>query len=189
MVYVQRVMFNFTHLILLYLSLHLRILFLNLSLCFTCIASWTIVTLTGTWTYFRFLRESWTGKSLFGSSGNVCAHNFFHSSSSTFVKHIVLIQIANCSGDEDSVIPLLGSRTLVKELAEDLNFNTTVPYGAWFHKGQVCSQKICFALLNFEHSFFFSLVRFIWLLIWCCWKYTRFYLVGSFRIKGRKVWK
>ncbi|KAJ0234746.1 hypothetical protein HA466_0271150 [Hirschfeldia incana] len=41
------------------------------------------------------------------------------------------------SGDEDSVIPLLGSRTLVKELAEDLNFNTTVPYGAWFHKGQV----------------------------------------------------
>ncbi|KAF8079601.1 hypothetical protein N665_1015s0011 [Sinapis alba] len=41
------------------------------------------------------------------------------------------------SGDEDSVIPLLGSRTLVKELAEELNFNTTVPYGAWFHKGQV----------------------------------------------------
>ncbi|CAH8294303.1 unnamed protein product [Eruca vesicaria subsp. sativa] len=44
------------------------------------------------------------------------------------------------SGDEDSVIPLLGSRNLVKELAEDLkilNFNTTVPYGAWSHKGQV----------------------------------------------------
>ncbi|CAN8302647.1 unnamed protein product [Cochlearia groenlandica] len=41
------------------------------------------------------------------------------------------------SGDEDSVIPLLGSRTLVRELAEDLNFNITVPYGAWFHRGQV----------------------------------------------------
>ncbi|KFK24266.1 hypothetical protein AALP_AAs40498U001000 [Arabis alpina] len=41
------------------------------------------------------------------------------------------------SGDEDSVIPLLGSRTLIRELADDLNFNTTVPYGAWFHKGQV----------------------------------------------------
>ncbi|CAL9217745.1 unnamed protein product [Arabidopsis halleri] len=41
------------------------------------------------------------------------------------------------SGDQDSVIPLLGSRTLVKELADDLNFNTTVPYGAWFDKGQV----------------------------------------------------
>ncbi|VVB11507.1 unnamed protein product [Arabis nemorensis] len=41
------------------------------------------------------------------------------------------------SGDEDSVIPILGSRTLVRELADDLDFNTTVPYGAWFHKGQV----------------------------------------------------
>ncbi|KAI8016461.1 Serine carboxypeptidase-like 42 [Camellia lanceoleosa] len=41
------------------------------------------------------------------------------------------------SGDQDSVIPLLGSRTLVRELAHDLHFNNTVPYGAWFHKGQV----------------------------------------------------
>ncbi|KAL8524624.1 hypothetical protein ACS0TY_014284 [Phlomoides rotata] len=41
------------------------------------------------------------------------------------------------SGDQDSVVPLLGSRTLVRELAEDLKFKITVPYGAWFHKGQV----------------------------------------------------
>ncbi|CAH2061302.1 unnamed protein product [Thlaspi arvense] len=41
------------------------------------------------------------------------------------------------SGDQDSVIPLLSSRTLVRELANDLNFNTTVPYGFWFHKEQV----------------------------------------------------
>ncbi|GLU07057.1 hypothetical protein SLE2022_240340 [Rubroshorea leprosula] len=41
------------------------------------------------------------------------------------------------SGDQDSVIPLLSSRTLVRELAQDLNFKITVPYGAWFHKGQV----------------------------------------------------
>lgn len=41
------------------------------------------------------------------------------------------------SGDQDSVVPLLGSRTLVKELAQDLNFKITVPYGTWFHKGQV----------------------------------------------------
>ncbi|CAL5384547.1 unnamed protein product [Camellia sinensis] len=41
------------------------------------------------------------------------------------------------SGDQDSVVPLLGSRTLVRELAHDLHFNITVPYGAWFHKGQV----------------------------------------------------
>ncbi|XP_043694687.1 serine carboxypeptidase-like 42 [Telopea speciosissima] len=41
------------------------------------------------------------------------------------------------SGDQDSVVPLMGSRTLVKELAHDLNFEVTVPYGAWFHKDQV----------------------------------------------------
>ncbi|KAL3513806.1 hypothetical protein ACH5RR_026523 [Cinchona calisaya] len=41
------------------------------------------------------------------------------------------------SGDQDSVVPLLGSRTLVRELAYDLHFQTTVPYGAWFHKRQV----------------------------------------------------
>ncbi|XVF37108.1 hypothetical protein REPUB_Repub19eG0117200 [Reevesia pubescens] len=41
------------------------------------------------------------------------------------------------SGDQDSVVPLLGSRTLVRELARDLNFKITVPYGAWFHKHQV----------------------------------------------------
>ncbi|WOL14246.1 serine carboxypeptidase-like 42 [Canna indica] len=41
------------------------------------------------------------------------------------------------SGDQDSVVPLLGSRTLVRELAHDLKFGVTVPYGVWFHKGQV----------------------------------------------------
>ncbi|CAE5980325.1 unnamed protein product [Arabidopsis arenosa] len=41
------------------------------------------------------------------------------------------------SGDQDSVIPLQSSRTLVRELAQDLNFKTTVPYGAWFHKEQI----------------------------------------------------
>lgn len=41
------------------------------------------------------------------------------------------------SGDQDSVVPLLGSRTLIRELAQELKFKVTVPYGAWFHKGQV----------------------------------------------------
>ncbi|KAL1225066.1 Serine carboxypeptidase-like 42 [Cardamine amara subsp. amara] len=41
------------------------------------------------------------------------------------------------SGDQDSIVPLLGSRTLVRELANDLNFKATVPYGVWFHKTQV----------------------------------------------------
>ncbi|TVU51293.1 hypothetical protein EJB05_02704 [Eragrostis curvula] len=41
------------------------------------------------------------------------------------------------SGDQDSVVPLLGSRTLVRELAHDMGLPITVPYRAWFHKGQV----------------------------------------------------
>ncbi|ERN19941.1 serine carboxypeptidase-like 42 [Amborella trichopoda] len=41
------------------------------------------------------------------------------------------------SGDQDSVVPLMGSRTLVRELSDDMNFEITVPYGAWFYKGQV----------------------------------------------------
>ncbi|XP_058781481.1 serine carboxypeptidase-like 42 isoform X1 [Vicia villosa] len=41
------------------------------------------------------------------------------------------------SGDQDSVVPLLGTRTLIRELAHDLKFNITDPYRVWFHKGQV----------------------------------------------------
>ncbi|XP_043704712.1 serine carboxypeptidase-like 45 isoform X2 [Telopea speciosissima] len=41
------------------------------------------------------------------------------------------------SGDQDSVIPLTGSRTLVHGLAEKLGLNTTVPYRVWFERKQV----------------------------------------------------
>ncbi|PNT63945.1 hypothetical protein BRADI_4g22556v3, partial [Brachypodium distachyon] len=41
------------------------------------------------------------------------------------------------SDDQDSVVPLLGSRTLVRELAHTMGFHCTVPYSTWFHKGQV----------------------------------------------------
>ncbi|XP_004492026.1 serine carboxypeptidase-like 45 isoform X1 [Cicer arietinum] len=41
------------------------------------------------------------------------------------------------SGDQDSVIPLTGSRTLVHQLAKELRMNTTVPYRVWFQKQQV----------------------------------------------------
>ncbi|KAJ4896943.1 Serine carboxypeptidase-like 42 [Raphanus sativus] len=41
------------------------------------------------------------------------------------------------SGDQDAVVPLLGSRSLVLELAHRLNFSTTLPYRPWFHKDQV----------------------------------------------------
>ncbi|KAL3818485.1 hypothetical protein ACJIZ3_004390 [Penstemon smallii] len=41
------------------------------------------------------------------------------------------------SGDQDSVIPLTGSRTLVHGLAKKLGLNTTVPYRVWFEGHQV----------------------------------------------------
>ncbi|KAI8013390.1 Serine carboxypeptidase-like 45 [Camellia lanceoleosa] len=41
------------------------------------------------------------------------------------------------SGDQDSVVPLLGSRTLVNGLAKKLGLNTTVPYRVWFEGKQV----------------------------------------------------
>ncbi|KAM0940591.1 putative carboxypeptidase D [Dioscorea sansibarensis] len=41
------------------------------------------------------------------------------------------------SGDQDSVVPLLGSRTLVRELAHEMKYGITVRYRAWFYKDQV----------------------------------------------------
>ncbi|XP_068656502.1 serine carboxypeptidase-like 45 isoform X1 [Aristolochia californica] len=41
------------------------------------------------------------------------------------------------SGDQDSVIPLTGSRTLVHGLANELGLNATVPYRVWFEGKQV----------------------------------------------------
>ncbi|XP_021624381.2 serine carboxypeptidase-like 45 [Manihot esculenta] len=41
------------------------------------------------------------------------------------------------SGDQDSVIPLTGSRTLVQRLAEELKLKTSVPYRVWFEGQQV----------------------------------------------------
>ncbi|KAL2329690.1 hypothetical protein Fmac_017271 [Flemingia macrophylla] len=41
------------------------------------------------------------------------------------------------SGDQDSVIPLTGSRTLVHKLAKELGLKTTVPYRVWFERQQV----------------------------------------------------
>ncbi|KAG6721440.1 hypothetical protein I3842_03G111600 [Carya illinoinensis] len=41
------------------------------------------------------------------------------------------------SGDQDSVIPFTGTRTLVNGLAMELKLETTVPYGAWFEGKQV----------------------------------------------------
>ncbi|CAK9146493.1 unnamed protein product [Ilex paraguariensis] len=41
------------------------------------------------------------------------------------------------SGDQDSVIPLTGTRALVNGLAKEMGLNTTVPYSVWFEGTQV----------------------------------------------------
>jgi serine carboxypeptidase-like clade 2 len=46
-----------------------------------------------------------------------------------------------CSGDQDSVIPLTGSRTLVHGLAKRLRLKATVPYRVWFEGKQVCELR------------------------------------------------
>ncbi|XP_044467358.1 serine carboxypeptidase-like 45 [Mangifera indica] len=47
------------------------------------------------------------------------------------------IRILVYSGDQDSVIPLIGTRKLVNKLAKELGMKTTVPYRAWFEGRQV----------------------------------------------------
>ncbi|KAF7834047.1 serine carboxypeptidase-like 45 [Senna tora] len=47
------------------------------------------------------------------------------------------VQVLIYSGDQDSVIPLTGSRSLVQKLARKLALNTTVPYRVWFEGQQV----------------------------------------------------
>ncbi|KAE8651204.1 hypothetical protein Csa_001925 [Cucumis sativus] len=47
------------------------------------------------------------------------------------------IRVLVYSGDEDAVIPLIGSRRLVNKLAKSLRLNTTLPYSPWFYNHQV----------------------------------------------------
>ncbi|KAJ4978010.1 hypothetical protein NE237_008790 [Protea cynaroides] len=47
------------------------------------------------------------------------------------------IRVMVYSGDQDSVIPFTGTRTLVHRLASELGLNTTVIYKAWFSQKQV----------------------------------------------------
>ena len=84
----------------------------------------------------------------------------------------------HCSGDQDSVVPLLGSRTLVRELAHDLNFSTTLPYWPWFHKDQVSSLLHCndakisrsqFSLLPLQLSQADCKLVVVWIVMWLGW--------------------
>ncbi|KAB2628382.1 serine carboxypeptidase-like 45 [Pyrus ussuriensis x Pyrus communis] len=47
------------------------------------------------------------------------------------------IRVLIYSGDQDSVIPLTSTRTLVSGLAKDLGLQTNVPYRVWFEEKQV----------------------------------------------------
>ncbi|TKY62726.1 Serine carboxypeptidase 45 [Spatholobus suberectus] len=47
------------------------------------------------------------------------------------------IRVLVYSGDQDSVIPLMSSRSLVNGLAKEIRLNTTVTYRAWFEEKQV----------------------------------------------------
>ncbi|PIN25022.1 Serine carboxypeptidases (lysosomal cathepsin A) [Handroanthus impetiginosus] len=47
------------------------------------------------------------------------------------------IRVLVYSGDQDSVLPLTGTRKLVNGLAKDQGLNTTVPYSVWFAGRQV----------------------------------------------------
>lgn len=47
------------------------------------------------------------------------------------------IRVFVYSGDQDSVLPLTGTRVVVNGLVKQLGLNTTVPYRAWFNGNQV----------------------------------------------------
>ncbi|KAL0385282.1 UNVERIFIED_CONTAM: Serine carboxypeptidase-like 45 [Sesamum radiatum] len=52
------------------------------------------------------------------------------------------------SGDQDSVIPLTGSRKLVHRLARELKLRTTTPYRVWFAGMQVYGNILSFATVR-----------------------------------------
>ncbi|KAL5131185.1 Serine carboxypeptidase-like 45 [Glycine soja] len=60
------------------------------------------------------------------------------------------------SGDQGSVIPLTGSRTLVQKLARKLGLNSTVLYTVWFEGQHVCIliTKVAFGTVLFFFCFF-----------------------------------
>lgn len=166
MVYVQRVMFIFTHLWSYYVNLHLRILWL----CFTCTASWTIVTLTGIWTYFRFLRKSWRGKSLFGSSGNVRAQIFS-------ILLVLPLLDTHCSYSNRKLQwgwRFRDPSSRIKDSCKRTSRGSQLQHysSLWCLVPQrtgLFNRKYALPSLILSISFF-PLVWFFLLSIWCCWK-------------------
>jgi hypothetical protein len=82
-------------------------------------------------------KELWSTKYHFGCSGDVALSLLLHMNSFASCQISSDMITQHYSGDQDSVVPLLGSRTLVRELAHTMGLPVTVPYSTWFRKGQV----------------------------------------------------
>ncbi|XP_004513403.1 serine carboxypeptidase-like 45 [Cicer arietinum] len=59
------------------------------------------------------------------------------------------VRVLVYSGDQDSVIPLLGTRSLVNKLAKEFGLNTTESYRAWFKGRQVAGWTQVYGDLSF----------------------------------------
>lgn len=77
--------------------------------------------------------------------------------------HVLIFYIfLGSSGDQDSVIPLTGSRRLVQRLANELGMNTTVPYRVWFEGQQVNKLKHRnLAFVSFDIILTIVLIKFL----------------------------
>eukprot|EP00249_Psilotum_nudum_P000669 c1275_g1_i1 orf=228-1616(-) len=53
------------------------------------------------------------------------------------------------SGDQDSVVPLIGTRTLIYDMAQDLGLPLSAVYRAWYHERQVGGWMVSFGNLTF----------------------------------------
>ena len=84
-----------------------------------------------------YFKELWSTKYHSGCSGDVTFSLLLQLNSFASCKISSDMITQHYSGDQDSVVPLLGSRTLVRELAHTMGLPVTVPYSTWFRKGQV----------------------------------------------------
>lgn len=75
----------------------------------------------------------------------------FDDSMLPYLAHILEagIHVLVYSGDADTVVPFIGTRKQINELASLLNLQTTVPYSAWFQDGQVGGWTQCYGNLSY----------------------------------------
>lgn len=64
-----------------------------------------------------------------------------------------------CSGDADSVIPLIGTRQLVGTVAKELKLTSTSPYRVWLQGQQVSAQSNNLELVHRKYTIQNSVVH------------------------------